>query len=277
MKYYKKISDWSDLWLLKFHPEKCCSLTIGKQYEDQFAYHMMIDKRKTFMTKVEDIKDIGVTIDCQLKFEKHINGKIVTANKLVGIIRRSFMFLNEEIFVPLYKSLVRSHFDYGMSVWTPHLVKYIKAIESVQRRATKMIPTMKDLSYSERLKKLKLPMLAYRIARGDTIEVYKIVTDIYDPKTTNNLFKIRGKKEYAFERPPITMEHERLHTSNRSNFFVNRIVNNWNSLPREVLGAGLLNAFKNLLDSLWSNQDLLYNDYRAVIEKKDYVLTGSKE
>ena len=67
------------------------------------------------------------------------------------------------------------------------------------------------------------------------------------------------------------------YTSNRSNFFVNRIVNNWNSLPREVVGAASLNAFKNLLDSLWSNQDLLYNDYRAVIEKKDYVLTGSKE
>ena len=272
-----KLSVWSDLWLLKFHPEKCFSLTIGKQDEDQFAYHMMIDKTKTFMTKVEDIKDIGVTIDCHLKFEKHINGKIVTANKLVGIIRRSFMFLNEEIFVPLYKSLVRSHFDYGMSVWTPHLVKYIKAIESVQRRATKMIPTIKDLSYSERLKKLKLPTLAYRRARGDMIEVYKIVTDIYDPKTTNNLFKIRGKQNMLLRGHQFTMEHERLYTSNRSNFFVNRIVNNWNSLPREVVGAGSLNAFNNLLDSLWSNQDLLYNDYRAVIEKKDYVLTGSKE
>ena len=71
-----------------------------------------------------------------------------------------------------------------MSVWTPHLVKHIKAIESVQRRATKMILTIKDLSYSERLKKLKLTTLAYRRARGDMIEVYKIVTDIYDPKTT---------------------------------------------------------------------------------------------
>ena len=88
-----KLSVWSDLWLLKFHPEKCFSLTMGKQDEDQFAYHMMIDKTKTFMTKVENIKDIGVTIDCHLKFEKHINGKFVTANKIVGIIRRSFMFL----------------------------------------------------------------------------------------------------------------------------------------------------------------------------------------
>ena len=78
--------------------------------------------------------------------------------------------------------LVCSHFDYGMSIWTPHLMKYIKAIESVHRRATKMIPTIKDLSYSERLKKfmLKLPTLAYRRARGDMIEVYKIVTDILD-------------------------------------------------------------------------------------------------
>ena len=121
------------------------------------------------------------------------------------------MFQNEEIFVPLYKSLVRSHFDYGMSVWTPHLVKYIKAIESVQRRATKMIPAIKDLSYSERLKKLKLPTLAYRRARGDMIEVYKIVTDIYDPKTTNNLFKIRGKQNMLLGGHQFTMEHERLY------------------------------------------------------------------
>ena len=42
-------------------------------------------------------------------------------------------------------------------------------------------------------KKLSLTP-AYRRARGDMIEVYKIVTDIYDPKTTNNLFKIRGKR-----------------------------------------------------------------------------------
>ena len=111
---------------------------------------------------------------------------------------KKYLFHVEVNIFTIYESLVRSHFDYGMSVWTPHLVKYIKAIERVQRRATKMIPTIKDLSYSERLKKLKLPTLAYRRARGDMIEVYKIVTDIYDPKTTSNLFKIRGKRIYEY-------------------------------------------------------------------------------
>ena len=46
----------------------------------------------------------------------------------------------------------------------PHLVKYINAIEGVQRRATKMIPTLKNFAYPERLKKLKLPTLAYKRA-----------------------------------------------------------------------------------------------------------------
>ena len=70
----------------------------------------MIDNEIHPMIKTEEIRDIGVTIASRLRFEKHVNGKIKTVNKLVLIIRRSFMFLDEETFVPLYKALVRSHF-----------------------------------------------------------------------------------------------------------------------------------------------------------------------
>ena len=47
-------------------------------------------------------------------------------------------------------------------------------------RATKLVMTVKHLSYKERLVKLKLPTLKYRRIRGDMIEVYKILTDKYD-------------------------------------------------------------------------------------------------
>ena len=36
------------------------------------------------------------------------------------------------------KCLVRSHFDYAVSVWDPYKVKHITDIEDVQRRATKI-------------------------------------------------------------------------------------------------------------------------------------------
>jgi plasmid maintenance system killer protein len=54
-------------------------------------------------------------------------------------------------------------------------VKHIDMIENVQKRATKQIPGMKNLSYEERLRKLELPTLSYRRLRGDMIEVYKII------------------------------------------------------------------------------------------------------
>ena len=60
------------------------------------------------------------------------------------------------------------HLEYGNSIWCPYKIRDIEAIEAVQRRATRQLPGMKDLSYEERLRKLKLPTLVYRRARGDT-------------------------------------------------------------------------------------------------------------
>jgi hypothetical protein len=54
----------------------------------------------------------------------------------------------------------------------------IEKIENVQRRATKQVPTLKNMEYTERLKQLKMPTLKYRRMRGDMIEVFKIINDI---------------------------------------------------------------------------------------------------
>jgi hypothetical protein len=64
-------------------------------------------------------------------------------------------------------------------------VKHIEAIENVKRRETKQIPCMADLSYSDRLRQLKLPTLAYSRVRGDMIEMYKILTGKYDPEVSD--------------------------------------------------------------------------------------------
>jgi hypothetical protein len=66
----------------------------------------------------------------------------------------------------------------------------IEKIENVQRRATKQVPTLKNMEYNERLKKLKMPTLKYRRMRGDMIEVFKIINDIYDPLTTVDMFEL---------------------------------------------------------------------------------------
>ena len=102
------------------------------------------------------------------------------------------------------------------------------------------------------------------------IEVYKIISNIYDSNTSQTILNFREKNSINLRGHQFTLEHKRLYTPSRVNYFANRVVNNWNSLPDYVIGAGTLNMFKNSLDRLWSKQDLLYN-YRATIEKSNYV------
>ena len=103
----------------------------------------------------------------------------------MALIKRSFTTLNQHNFVPLYKALVRSHLDYAISIRSPYKQKYKDAIENVQRRTTKQLPSMKNIPYEERLERLKLPTLAYRRSRGDMIEVYKLLQGKYDSDVSN--------------------------------------------------------------------------------------------
>jgi len=57
-------------------------------------------------------------------------------------------------------------------------------------RATKLVITVKHVSYKERLEQLKLPTLKYRVTRGDMIEVYKILTDKYENNVNLHLERI---------------------------------------------------------------------------------------
>ena len=177
----------------------------------------------------------------------------------MGLIRRTFTCLDEETFLLLYKSLVRPNLEYANSIWSPYKIKDITAIENVQRRATKLIPSLKELEYEERLKKLKLPKLKYRRTRGDMIEAYKLTSGIYDKSLPNLL---------TYNTSSVTRGHnkklaiQRCNKIIRSNFFTQRIAPIWNNLPNSVVNAPTIQTFESRLDKYWKDTDMKY-DYRA--------------
>ena len=125
------------------------------------------------MEHVFEEKDLGITIDHELKFEYHIAKKVAIANAIVGQMRRSFSYLDCDTFKRIYVAFVRPHLEYGEPVWSPNLVRNITALENVQIRATKIVDGLSKLTYPERLKRLDLPTLVFRRRRGDVIEMFK--------------------------------------------------------------------------------------------------------
>ena len=104
-------------------------------------------------------KDLGVYIDPKLTFSSHCEQKVNKANKILGLICRSYVHLDTVTVKTLFTSLVRPHLEYGNASWCPIYRKDSELLENTQRRATKLAPSIKDLSYTDRLIALGLPSL----------------------------------------------------------------------------------------------------------------------
>jgi hypothetical protein len=258
-----RLQNWSDDWLLKFHPEKCKRMLISRRAQDNRIRPLKLKSTDstgivtiTHIVTSDKEKDLGLIIDNRLKFDSHINAIINKGNKTMGIIRRTFQSLDANIFKPLFTTLVRPILEYGQILWNPHLKGDIRALEGVQRRATKQINGFKNLSYSERLKRLDLPTLRFRRLRGDVIETYKIIHGLYDASVSPQLARpprpSRGHKHKLFLERTQNLELRR-------HFFKNRIVKIWNDLPEDVVDAPSLNAFKNRLDKEWKSHPMKFD------------------
>ena len=82
-------------------------------------------------------------------------------------------YKSTELMFPLHKSLVRPHLEYEVQFWSPHLCRDTDKKERVQRKATKIIPEIRNHSYQQRLKDLELISLVQRRLREQFIEVFK--------------------------------------------------------------------------------------------------------
>ena len=108
------------------------------------------------LEEVTEEMDLGVVVQNDLKCSKQCLRAVSTANKVLGMIKRSFSIRDKDVILQLYKSLVRPHLEYSIQAWRPHFQKDIDLLEGVQRRATKLIFYLKYKSYEERLRCLNI-------------------------------------------------------------------------------------------------------------------------
>ncbi len=120
------------------------------------------------LESVHCFKDLGVTITSKFKFSQQCKEDAGKANRMLGYIKRNFSFRNREKILSLYNSLVRPHLQYAVQFWSLHLAKDLAKLQAVQRRATKMIPSLRDKSYEERLARLILFSLENQVSEENS-------------------------------------------------------------------------------------------------------------
>ena len=175
-------------------------------------------------------RDLGIQVSSNLKYHNQVSKAASKANSMLGMLKRTFVSRDKNIWKKLYTTYVRPHLEFAVSAWNPYLQKDINTLEKVQRRATKVSYPIKNLKYEDRLSDLKLTTLQDRRLRGDLIQKYKIENnlDIVEWENLPNKSPPRGGRRGQFQRELIK------NCAQRYNFFNNRIAGAWNLLPDKI-------------------------------------------
>ena len=92
-----RLQRWSYLWNLYFNVTKCKILHIGKNNQEIDYKMKLSEDNYDNIAKCEE-KELGVIFDKYLSFDAHIQNSFNKASSKIGIIRRTFTFIDGEIF-----------------------------------------------------------------------------------------------------------------------------------------------------------------------------------
>ena len=125
-----------------------------------------------------------------------------------------------------------------MTLASPQKKVNLKALKSIQRQATKLIPALQDKLYEEYLVSLKLPTLVYQRKRGDAITTQKLLKNHLSSQVFSSSLESTRRGHTKKLQVPCCHQYEHWHF-----FFVHPVLHR-NSLFKAIIQSQTIDTFK---------------------------------
>ena len=212
------------------------------------------------LENVEHMKCLGVIIDKELKWHKHVNSVIQKVCCKAALIRRVKPYLNVDTLNVLYKALVQPHFDYCGIAWYGRFNDDINKLDVLQKRCARIILGVDFLTPSiEMFNKLKWEQLTVRNQYFKALMVYKCLNNLapqYLAKKFSYISDVHqcNTRQAAVGNlalPPLSNGHD---IEGYKHSYAYSGVNLWNSITHLVRNTVNVNGFKRMYKSHYFKQ-----------------------
>ena len=129
------VTNWLDQNKLTLNTSKTKIMVIGNNNKTSSQLTVEIKVNTHKLDQVSEFKYLGVWIDDKMKFSTHIS-KISTNIGILNIARNYLSFKHKNM---LFNALVLPHFNYCSNSWSTTNQKYTNILETLQRKAAKLI------------------------------------------------------------------------------------------------------------------------------------------
>ena len=122
-----KLVKWSEKWQMLLHFGKCRCIHIGHGNMDE-EYKI----GDAVLGRTTQEKHLGVTFSADMKVSEQCGIAASKGNQILWLIRRTIMYKEKQLIVPLYKATVRPHLEYCIQAWRPYRKKDIDNEEQLK-------------------------------------------------------------------------------------------------------------------------------------------------
>ena len=214
---------------MKFNASKCKVLTITRK---KTPVNHEYDLGDVNIQRVQEEKDLDVTITRNLTWDSHEKRIALKANRMLGLLTRTCPLMTDiKVRRTLYLSLVKSQLTYATEVWSTDSVNLRTILERVQRPATRWLLRTRigEMSYKQRLPTLRLLPLTYDRELRDLLFLYNCISGNTDLNIERYVTFITHGRSRS-KNPSLVLKAAYCKTATFQTSFFNRIVKPWNTI-----------------------------------------------
>jgi hypothetical protein len=226
------------------NPKKSKSMLITTRQKHQrssFSINLLIEGKS--IEQVSEHKLLGLTVDDKLQWQPHTDHLSKILSKNLYLLSRLQSVIPQDARKLFFNGHIKPHFDYASIVWDGLSDNLFKRLNSLHRRAVKLINPNKQLTTDEKYTAIGMLSLQQQLLYNKSVMMYKTINKQM-PLYLIDMFKT-SPSPYSIYKQNLILPKARLDISKTSFSFAGASV--WNSLPQHVKAHYTISSFKTSL------------------------------
>ena len=234
------VSGWCKNNLMCLHPEKTkCMVIATRQKHQRSPLRLKLDIDSKTVVQVKEHRVLGITIDDEFKWQSHVSNICKTVSKNIFLMSQLKRYVSPQTLKMFYSSHILTHVSFSSTVWDGCGETHLNKLNSLHRRAAKLLLPDKNLSTDEKMKGLSILPLQKQLYFNKAVLMFKMNRRM-TPSYIISLFTESNNRtnRYVLPKPRIDLYKTSLSFSGSAC---------WNSLPVAIKTVGTIKSFKRAL------------------------------
>ena len=239
----RKIEEWAKKWYMQFNPTKTEQVHFTRKRSHIPIEIMMEDGAVTIH---RSHKHLGVILQRDGKWSEHVEEISRKANRRLDILRHHQKILDRSSLAKLYTTYIRPLLEYGCSVWNSCSIAEEEKLESIQRKAIRIVTgAKKGTSHARLYDEVGWPTLKERRTYQNLKLLYKMIHGEAPPGLIDILPENRAARNPYNVRASQELDPPKASTEAYAKSFIPETCRKWNNLPEEVRTTDSFDIFKD--------------------------------